>query len=112
MPSMPVDAPPPPAFQSGVYDPFHQQEANDRARAMAALTPSGLTPPRKPVRKWAGAQELDDMGVNEETKAQRRMREIAGRAVEGLDDAPWDLDGFGPQDEQERPSRGNVRSWH
>lgn len=63
------------------------------------------------VRKWAGAQELDGMGVNEETKAQRRMREIAGRAAEGLDDAPWDLDGFGPQDEQDRPVRGNVRSW-
>jgi hypothetical protein len=63
------------------------------------------------VRKWAGAAELGDMGVNEETKAHRRMREIAGRAVEGLEDAPWDLDGFGPQDEQERPSRGNVRSW-
>jgi phage terminase large subunit-like protein len=64
------------------------------------------------VRKWAGAQELADMGVTEETKAHRRMREIAGKAAEGLEDAPWDLDGFSPQDEQEaRPNRGNVRSW-
>jgi hypothetical protein len=64
------------------------------------------------LRRWAGAVELDSMGVSEETKAHRRMREIAGKAAEGLEDAPWDLDGFGPQDEREaRPTRGNVRSW-
>jgi phage terminase large subunit-like protein len=63
------------------------------------------------VRKWAGAQQLDDMGVNDETKAHRRMREIQGRAAGVPEDAPWDLDGFGPQDEPERPTRGNVRSW-
>jgi hypothetical protein len=64
------------------------------------------------VRKWAGAQELADMGVTEETKAHRRIREIAGKAAGGLEDAPWDLNGFSPQDEQEaRPNRGNVRSW-
>lgn len=63
------------------------------------------------VRKWAGAQELDAMGVPEETKAHRRMREIAGKAAEGIEDAPWDLDGFAPGDEQERPNRGNVRAW-
>jgi phage terminase large subunit-like protein len=62
------------------------------------------------VRQWAGAQQLADMGASEETKAGRRMREIAGRA-EGTEDAPWDLDGFAPADEQERPDRGNVRSW-
>jgi hypothetical protein len=64
------------------------------------------------LRKWAGAVELDDLSATEESKASRRMREIAGRATEGLEDAPWSLDGFGPQDEAEaRPSRGNVRSW-
>ena len=64
------------------------------------------------LRKWAGAQEFENMGVDEETKAQRRVREIQGRATEGLEDAPWSLDGFGPQDEAEaRPNRGNVRSW-
>jgi hypothetical protein len=63
------------------------------------------------VRKWAGAQELADMGVTEETKAHRRMREIAGKAAEGLEDALWDLDGFSPQDERDLPTRGNVRSW-
>ena len=65
------------------------------------------------VRKWAGAADLADMGVNEETKAHRRMREIQGRAAaEVPEDAPWDLDGFGPQDDrEERPTRGNVRSW-
>jgi hypothetical protein len=63
------------------------------------------------IRKWAGAGDLDDMGVNEETKASRRIREIAGRATAGLEDAPWGLDGFGPQDEREMVPRGNVRSW-
>jgi hypothetical protein len=63
------------------------------------------------IRQWAGAQNLSEMGVSEETKAHRRMREIQGRAAEGLEDAPWDLDGFAPADEQERPTRGNVRSW-
>ena len=63
------------------------------------------------ARKWAGAQDLSDMGVNEETKARRRMREIAAKGAPGLEDAPWDLDGFAPADEQERPTRGNVRSW-
>jgi hypothetical protein len=64
------------------------------------------------VRKWAGAADLADMGVNEETKAHRRMREVQGRAAEGVEDAPWDLDGFGPQDDRDLPMRGNVRSWH
>jgi phage terminase large subunit-like protein len=63
------------------------------------------------IRQWAGAQELADMGVAEETKAARRVREIAGRATAGIEDAPWDLDGFAPADEQERPGRGNVRAW-
>jgi hypothetical protein len=64
------------------------------------------------VRKWAGAIELDDIGAGEETKAAKRMREIAGKAVAGLEDAPWDLDGFAPADErEERPNRGNVRGW-
>lgn len=64
------------------------------------------------VRRWAGAQELADMGVTGETKAQRRMREIGEKAGRSLDDAPWDLDGFAPGDEREGlPTRGNVRSW-
>jgi len=63
------------------------------------------------VRKWAGAADLADMGVNEETKAHRRAREIQGRAADVPEDAPWDLDGFGPQDERDLPTRGNVRSW-
>jgi len=63
------------------------------------------------VRRWAGAIELDDVGAGEETKAARRMREIAGRATEHLEDAPWDIDGFGPQDERETVPHNNVRSW-
>jgi hypothetical protein len=66
------------------------------------------------VRKWAGAQDLSDMGVSEETKAHRRMREIQGRAVEVPEDAPWGLDGldgFAPADERDQVPRANVRSW-
>jgi hypothetical protein len=66
------------------------------------------------VRKWAGAADLSDMGVSEETKAHKRMREIQGKAAEGTGDAPWGLDGldgFAPADERELPTRGNVRSW-
>ena len=63
------------------------------------------------VRRWAGAVELDDIGAGEETKAARRVREIAGRATAGIEDAPWDLDGFSPQEEETRPRGGNVRSW-
>jgi phage terminase large subunit-like protein len=62
------------------------------------------------IRKWAGQVELDDMGTGEETKAARRMREIAGRAG-GTEDSPWDLDGFGPQDEGDARPRNNVRTW-
>jgi len=66
------------------------------------------------IRKWAGAQELADMGASEETKAHKRMREIQGRAAEGTGDAPWGLDGldgFAPADGRDLPTRGNVRSW-
>jgi hypothetical protein len=66
------------------------------------------------VRKWAGAADLSDMGISGETKAHKRMREIQGKAAEGIDDAPWGLDGldgFAPADERELPTRGNVRSW-
>lgn len=66
------------------------------------------------IRKWAGSQELADMGVTGEAKAHKRMREIQGRAAEAPEDAPWGLDGldgFAPADERELPTRGNVRSW-
>ena len=73
-------------------------------------------PPGKAgVRKWAEAQELADMGVSEETRAHRKMREIREKAVPaGLEDAPWGLDGFSPQDDdqaREGGRRGNVRAW-
>ncbi len=71
-------------------------------------------PPGAPgVRRWAGAAEMDAAGLGEETRAARKIREIAGRgqAPEG---APWDLDGFAAQDDDEVAAagrRGNVRSW-
>lgn len=85
-----------------------------------ALTPflnTSFGPPGTPgIRKWAGSAELDGMGVSEETKAHRRMREIAAKAAPGIEDAPWgidgtDLDGFAPSDERDARPRGNVRSW-
>ena len=66
------------------------------------------------VRKWAGAAGLADMGVNEETKAHRRAREMQDRAAGVPEDAPWGLDGldgFAPADDRDLPTRGNVRSW-
>ena len=69
------------------------------------------------VRKWAGSQELNDIGQSEDARMRRRMRGAHGGAYdrETPADAPWDLDGFGPQDDaQEHPEhgrRGNVRSW-
>ncbi len=71
-------------------------------------------PPGKSGRRqWAGSEELGSVGVPEEARAQRRMREIHSKAVQGIDAAPWDLDGFSPQDDREvlaRP-RNNVRAW-
>jgi hypothetical protein len=64
-------------------------------------------------RKWAGAIDLDELGSTE-TKAARRVREIAARAAgpAGVPaEAPWDLDGFAPAADEQRPSRGNVRGW-
>lgn len=82
-----------------------------------ALTPflnASFGPPGTAgVRKWAGSAELDGMGMSEEAKASRRMREITAKGAPDLEDAPWGvdgLDGFGPQDDGV-PQRGNVRSW-
>jgi hypothetical protein len=63
-------------------------------------------------RQWAGAIDLGELGSTE-TKAARRVREIAARAAgpAGLEEAPWDLDGFAPAEETQRPGRGNVRGW-
>jgi hypothetical protein len=66
------------------------------------------------VRKWAGAQNLADMGIGEEARGHRRMREIMEKAQQNMDAAPWDLDGFSPDDDdQAQPDRGrgNVKSW-
>jgi phage terminase large subunit-like protein len=64
-------------------------------------------------RDWAGSEEMRNVGVSEETRAQRRMREIRERAVPDVDGAPWDLDGFAPGDERDVrvTPRNNVRSW-
>jgi phage terminase large subunit-like protein len=76
---------------------------------------ASFAPPGKPgIRKWAGAQDLGSIGVTEEARAQRRMREIHEKAAQRLDDAPWDLDGFSPEDDRGEFAggpRGNVRAW-
>lgn len=76
-------------------------------------------PPGKPgVRKWAGSQELDAIAATEDSQMRRRLRGAHGGAYNGQEtppDAPWDLDGFGPQDDEqahpENGRRGNVRAW-
>jgi phage terminase large subunit-like protein len=69
-------------------------------------------PPGLPgKREWAGARDLANLGLAEETKAARRIREIQQRQDTGAD-APWDLDGFSPHDDEELLSRrNNVRNW-
>jgi phage terminase large subunit-like protein len=70
-------------------------------------------PPGAPgVRKWASSQALADTVSTEEARGHRKMRDVQERAVKGIEDAPWDLDGFGPQDDSETPARhNNVKQW-
>lgn len=69
------------------------------------------------VRKWAGSAELDAVGQTEDSQMRRRLAGAHGGAFSQRDtpeDAPWDLDGFSPSDdEQARPGgrRNNVRAW-
>ena len=63
-------------------------------------------------RDWAAAQGLAAAAVTEEGRAMRRMREVRERAAPGLEDAPWDLDGFAPDDDDEGRGPGrNARQW-
>lgn len=82
-----------------------------------ALTPflnASFLPPGKPgKRDWAGSGELRDLGVNEETRAHNKMRQIVAKAAPDIDGAPWDLDGFSPTDDElvRSTPRNNVRAW-
>jgi len=68
------------------------------------------------IRKWAGSQELNDIGQSEDARMRRRRSVPGGphdqQTPEG---APWDLSGFEAQDDTqahpEHGRRGNVRSW-
>lgn len=75
-------------------------------------------PPGQPgVRRWAGSEELEAVTRTEDTQMRRRLAGAHGGMLgqpATPADAPWDLDGFSPQDdEQARPGgrRGNVRAW-
>ena len=65
------------------------------------------------IRKWAGSAELAAIGQTEDA-AMRRRRQVPG-SPQTPPDAPWDLDGFAPEeDSQAHPEngrRGNVRAW-
>jgi len=69
------------------------------------------------IRKWAGSQELSDLGQSEDARMRRRMRGAHGGEYDQQvpESAPWSLDGFAPGDDQqqqpEHGKRGNVRSW-
>ena len=70
------------------------------------------------ARPWAGAIDLKDIGETEDGMMRRRLRGAHGGAYDGQEtpeDAPWDLDGFEPQDDSqghpENGRRGNVRAW-
>jgi hypothetical protein len=71
-------------------------------------------PPGTPgVRRWAGSEELAAIGQTEDA-AMRRRRQVPG-SPQAPPDAPWDLDGFSPSDDEqahpENGRRGNVRAW-
>lgn len=71
----------------------------------------GLPPGRPGKREWAGSQDLGDIGLGEEQRGHKRMREIAGRG-QAPEATGWDdLDAFGPVDERDLPKRSNVVSW-
>ena len=65
------------------------------------------------ARPWAGAVDLAAIGQTEDA-AMRRRRQVPG-SPQTPPDAPWDLDGFAPEeDSQAHPEngrRGNVRAW-
>ena len=69
------------------------------------------------ARPWAGAIELNDLGQSEDAQMRRRLRGAHGGAYDQQtpESAPWSLDGFAPEDDQqehpEHGRRGNVRSW-
>jgi hypothetical protein len=68
------------------------------------------------ARPWAGAVELAAVGQTEGSMMRRRMRGAHGGAFdrETPEDAPWDVDGFAPEDDSREAAngkRGNVRSW-
>jgi hypothetical protein len=67
------------------------------------------------IRKWAGAAELEVTGQGQD-EAMRRRRRVPGSPGSDRpdpEDAPWDVDGFSPQDDGEKVerNRGNVRAW-
>jgi len=76
-------------------------------------------PPGTPgVRKWAGSAELDAVGQSEDSRMRRRLAGAHGGAYNGQqtpESAPWDLDGWAPQEDDgrhpENGKRGNVRAW-
>jgi phage terminase large subunit-like protein len=70
-------------------------------------------PGRPGKRPWAAQQGLSETVATEDSRMQKRMREVHERAVRGLEDAPWDLDGFAPgeADDERAGPRNNVRSW-
>ena len=76
-------------------------------------------PPGKAgVHKWAGMTGLEETSPTGDSMMRRRLAHAHGGLYAGPEttpeDAPWDLDGFGPQDDDQRPEngrRGNVRTW-
>lgn len=66
-------------------------------------------PGRHAKHDWAGHQDLAAAALTAEGQAQRRMREIQQRALEG-EGQPWDLDGFAPG--EDRPPERSTRVVH
>jgi hypothetical protein len=68
--------------------------------------------PHKPsARPWQASSDLDDLTRDPMAKLRERLSGHREPQERDRDDG-WGLDSFAPQDDDGRPSRPNVKSWH
>jgi hypothetical protein len=79
----------------------------------AAVAAYWLTtvPHKANARPWAASGDLDGLTRDPVAKLRARLSGPHGPEHDRRDDG-WDTDTFAPQDDDGRPERPNVRSWH
>jgi hypothetical protein len=79
------------------------RSTDDGDACAAAFWPTSM--PHSPsARQWSAHADLDSLTATPESRLRSRMSHPRQDA--------WDLDSFAPQEDDGRPSRPNVRSWH